>query len=133
MALRTVKHNNRDCREAVTLAIYLANQWQQDIFILYGNRSMRYVLRDGLRVYRSCQVGYVVSATGEVANHKSFPSYAELFGGDAVVIQFRFRGRDDEWSNLAETFRMHERHRAESRARELSRQNNGMEYRTWPE
>jgi hypothetical protein len=133
MGHRTIQHNNRDCREAVTLALYLANQWQQDIFILYGSRSMRYVLRDGPRPYRSCQIGYVISPAGEVANHQGFPSYAELFGGEAVVIQFRFHDSTDEWGNLSgETFRMHQKHRAERRVSELTKQNKGMEYRVWP-
>jgi hypothetical protein len=132
MATRTISHNNRDCREAVTLALLLAKQWQQDLFILFGYHVMRYVIHEAPSPNRHCQVGYVVSADGKVSPGQGFPSYAELFGGEALAIQFRL-GRNHEWTILgSEAFRRHERHLAQNRVNELNFKGNGMEYRVWP-
>jgi hypothetical protein len=127
-------HENRDCREAIVLAIYLAKQWQQSFFVHYVDWSGQYTLESRAKFSKHRQLGFVVSPTGEVSPQQGFPSYAELFGGEDVVVQFRFRGRNDEWDTLKnETFRMHEKQRAKSRAVELNARANGMEYRTWPE
>src|SRR5438105_3532478 len=39
-----VDHNNRDCREAVLLALYWARIWKQEITIHFGHRKALYVL-----------------------------------------------------------------------------------------
>lgn len=77
-------HNNRDCREAVTLAVYLAAQWGQDQFVLFGHSVMRYVIhprpssRPGERrvAVQNC---YRVTPAGEVIAYKGYPDYATLF------------------------------------------------------
>jgi hypothetical protein len=78
----TTDHNNRDCREAVTLALYLARLWQQDQFILFGHSVMRYVIhqepsdRPG-KTGRNTQTGYKITPSGEIIAYPGYPNYAE--------------------------------------------------------
>src|SRR5262249_19242884 len=118
---QTPNHQNRDCREAIVLAIFLGKQWQQQLFVHYVDWSGQYTLESQPRFSNPRQLGFPVSPNGEVSPQAGFPSYGELFGGETVLIQFRFRGRLDEWDTLKnETFRMHEKHRAKDRVAELN-------------
>src|SRR5262249_27219223 len=81
---------SRDCREAVLLAISLAKQWQQSLFVHHVDWSGEYTPESRSRFGKHCQLGFVVSPLGEVNSQDGFPSSAELFGGESVVIQFRF-------------------------------------------
>jgi hypothetical protein len=83
--LHTIDHNNRDCREAVALALYLARLWGEDQYVLFGHNSMRYVIHPR----PSSQVGkrrvatqncYRVTPAGEVFAYQGYPDCPTLFG-----------------------------------------------------
>jgi hypothetical protein len=74
----TTDHRNRDCREAVTLALYLARRWGSDQYVLFGHSSMRYVVHPCLSA-SAAQTGYRVTPSGEVIASRGYPARATLF------------------------------------------------------
>jgi len=75
----TTNHNNRDCREALLIALYAARRWQIDLVIYFSYYANQYLVRTTKDNKRAgYQVGYRVSPDGTVVNYPGYPDKETL-------------------------------------------------------
>ena len=133
-------HLCRDCREAVSLALYWAPIWDCALYIHYG-RQGRYMDKAPFYTVTSdrnprchVQLGYIISPKAEVRHCPGYPDYATLFGrtDERIYLQFRRKDTPSAWITYGDNFEVfwaHQRALAEQRVRELNEKNQTFEHR----
>ena len=133
-------HKNRECREAVSLALYWAPRWGCNLHVYYSRGSYYrqkepfYTITALKRSYGHLQLGYTVSIKGEVTHRPGYPDYAALFGrtDERIYLQFRRKDTPNEWITYGDNFEVfwaHQRTLAEQRVCELNETNQDFEHR----
>jgi hypothetical protein len=124
-----VDHNNRDCCEAVLLALHCAARWKKELWVHFSHFKTHYVIFPERN--RNYPVAYRVTSQGQVTHSRGYPDYATLFGHktERIYIQFRMVGFDppDPWTTYKNdhVFFAHQRHLAEECVRRLNEEHAG--------
>jgi hypothetical protein len=71
VSVKKVDHNNRDCREAVLLALHWAARWKTDLWIHYARTKSHYVIFP--EESPNYPVAYRVTPQGEVSPSRGYP------------------------------------------------------------